>query len=134
MYKTTFEITKMDCPSEENLIRLKLRGISSLEYMDFDIPNRKLVIFHSDSVVPIEKSILELNLGGKRISTEHTDQKDFQKDTNQRKILWTVFYINLGFFILEMFTGLLSNSIGLVADSLDQWDAIDVSSVPLQSA
>ncbi|MDD2984637.1 MAG: cation transporter, partial [Crocinitomicaceae bacterium] len=30
MNKTIFEITKMDCPSEENLIRMKLDGISSI--------------------------------------------------------------------------------------------------------
>ncbi|WP_417197885.1 hypothetical protein [Bizionia sp.] len=30
MKKTIFEITKMDCPSEENLIRMKLDGISSI--------------------------------------------------------------------------------------------------------
>jgi len=41
MNKTIFEITKMDCPSEENLIRMKLDGISSIANLDFDIPNRK---------------------------------------------------------------------------------------------
>ncbi|MFA7648860.1 MAG: cation transporter, partial [Flavobacteriaceae bacterium] len=40
MKKTIFEITKMDCPSEENLIRMKLDGISSIVNLDFDIPNR----------------------------------------------------------------------------------------------
>ena len=44
MQKTIFEITKMDCPSEENLIRMKLDGISSIANLDFDIPNTKLKI------------------------------------------------------------------------------------------
>jgi len=47
MQKTIFEITKMDCPSEENLIRMKLDAISSIVNLDFDIPNRKLTVFHS---------------------------------------------------------------------------------------
>ena len=71
MEKTIFEITKMDCPSEENLIRMKLDGISSIENLDFDIPNRKLTVFHNGEIDQIEKSVLELNLGGKKISTGH---------------------------------------------------------------
>jgi hypothetical protein len=45
MQKTTFEISQMDCPSEENLIRLKLAEFSDIKNLDFDIPNRKLTIF-----------------------------------------------------------------------------------------
>ena len=31
MQKTLFTIQKMDCPSEENLIRMKLDGISEIK-------------------------------------------------------------------------------------------------------
>jgi copper chaperone CopZ len=31
MQKSIFEITKMDCPSEENLIRMKLDGIDGVQ-------------------------------------------------------------------------------------------------------
>ncbi|NNF32426.1 MAG: cation transporter [Flavobacteriaceae bacterium] len=119
MNKTIFEITKMDCPSEENLIRMKLDGISGIANLDFDIPNRKLTVFHSGEIDQIEKSVLELNLGGKKISTEHTNQTDFEEKTNQKKLLWIVLGINFAFFIIEMTTGLISKSMGLVADSLD---------------
>jgi len=84
MNKTIFEITKMDCPSEENLIRMKLDGISSIANLDFDILNQKLTVFHSGEIDQIEKSILELNLGGKKISTEQTDQKAFKENANQK--------------------------------------------------
>ena len=119
MQKTTFEITKMDCPSEENLIRMKLDGIPSISNLDFDIPNRKLTVFHSGEIDQIEKSVIELNLGGKKISTEQTEQTDFEEHTNQRKLLWTVLAINFAFFVIEMATGIFSKSMGLVADSLD---------------
>ncbi len=119
MNKTIFEITKMDCPSEENLIRMKLDGISSIVNLDFDIPNRKLTVFHKGAIDQIEKSVLELNLGGKILSTEQTEQKEFKEHTNQKKILWIVLGINFAFFVIEMSTGLISNSMGLVADSLD---------------
>ena len=119
MEKTIFEITKMDCPSEENLIRMKLDGISSIANLDFDIPNRKLTVFHNGQIDQIEESIIELSLGGKKISTEHTSQTDFQENSSQEKLLWTVLGINFVFFLIEITTGLFSKSMGLVADSLD---------------
>lgn len=119
MNKTIFEISKMDCPSEENLIRMKLDGIEEIKNLDFDIPNRKLTVFHDGQNDQIEKSIIELNLGGKKISTEETNEKDFVENTNQKKLLWIVLAINFVFFIIEMTTGLISKSMGLVADSLD---------------
>ena len=109
----------MDCPSEENLIRMKLDGISSIANLDFDIPNRKLTVFHSGEIDQIEKSVIELNLGGKKISTEQTEQTEFKENANQKKLLWSVLAINFTFFIIEMTTGIISKSMGLVADSLD---------------
>lgn len=66
MQKTLFEISKMDCPSEENLIRMKLDGISSIKNLDFDISNRKLTVFHNGQIDQIEQSIQDLKLGGKK--------------------------------------------------------------------
>ncbi len=119
MNKTIFEITKMDCPSEENLIRMKLDGFTSIAYLEFDIPNRKLTVFHSGEIDQIEKSVLELNLGGRKILTEKTNKKYFNENTNQKKLLLTVLKINFAFFLIELTTGLISKSMGLVADSLD---------------
>ena len=119
MNKTIFEITQMDCPSEENLIRMKLDGISTIQKLDFDIPNRKLTVFHSGETVAIEESIGELKLGGKKLSTESVEANDFAEEKTQTKVLWAVLFINFAFFAIEMTTGLLSRSMGLVADSLD---------------
>ena len=119
MNKSIFEITKMDCPSEENLIRMKLDGISNIASLVFDIPNRKLTVFHNGEIDQIEKSIIELNLGGKKISTKKTYQTEFNENSNQKKLLWTILLINFAFFLIEMTTGIISKSMGLVADSLD---------------
>jgi len=119
MEKTIFEISKMDCPSEENLIRMKLDGISSIKHLEFDIANRKLIVFHKGEIEQIEKSIIELNLGGEKILTEQTYQSEFKENANQKKLLWSVLAINFVFFIIEMTTGIISKSMGLVADSLD---------------
>ena len=109
----------MDCPSEENLIRKKLDGNSEIANLKFDIPNRKLTVFHTGEIDFIEKSVIDLNLGGKKISTEETEQVNFEENKSQKKLLWSVLIINFAFFIIEMTTGIISKSMGLVADSLD---------------
>jgi Co/Zn/Cd efflux system component len=109
----------MDCPSEENLIRMKLDGIPGIKSLIFDIPNRRLTVFHDKGIDPVESSIRELNLGGSRLSTETTDELDFKENSNQKKLLRAVLVINFVFFLVEMTTGLISESMGLVADSLD---------------
>lgn len=117
--KTTFEISKMDCPSEENLIRMKLGNLANIKNLDFDIPNRVLCVFHEGQTTAIEQAIAELDLGGKRLTTDQVEAVEFTEENNQRKLLWAVLLINFAFFAIEMTTGLLSKSMGLVADSLD---------------
>ena len=119
MEKTVFQIDRMDCPSEEALIRMKLDGISAIKNLEFDISNRILAIYHMGNLEEIEDSVLDLNLGGKRLHTEQSEYVDFQEQAIQRKLLFAVLAINFSFFIVELTTGLLSKSMGLVADSLD---------------
>lgn len=119
MNKTTFQISKMDCPSEENLIRLKLEGLENIKHLDFDIPNRKLNVFHHESSQEIESLLSELKLGSEKINTEEAEQTDFEENNNQKKLLWIVLSINFAFFVIEILFGWISKSMGLVADSLD---------------
>ena len=119
MNKSIFKINKMDCPSEENLIRMKLEEVSCVKHLEFNIPERVLIIFHIGEVFEVERAIQELNLQEKRLSTEETTQLEFKENLNQRKLLWSVLMINFSFFLIEMITGFFSKSMGLVADSLD---------------
>ena len=119
MKKTVFEISQMDCPSEENLIRLKLDSVDGIKRLDFDIPNRKLSVFHSGQDKQLEQAILSLNLGGKKVNTTVVEAVEVEENNNQRKLLWAVLTINFAFFLIEMTTGLISKSMGLVSDSID---------------
>ena len=120
MNKTIFNITKMDCPSEEQLIRMKLQNFDSIELLEFDIPNRKLSVYHNGNPEPVFSALETLNLNTTLISTEEADFiKRTDTGSNQRKLLLTVLVINFLFFGLEMLFGIFSNSMGLIADSLD---------------
>ncbi|QGY45790.1 cation transporter [Maribellus comscasis] len=120
MFKSVFTISKMDCPSEESLIRMKLEGLSAIKSLVFDIENRKLTVFHSEENEEIEKYLKELNLGAKLQETIVAQKDELKDDSSvQSKLLWTVLIINFAFFIIEITTGFISKSMGLVADSLD---------------
>lgn len=119
MLKTVFKVSKMDCPSEENLIRMKLSDIDGIKQLDFDLEDRVLTVFHTANVTSIENAIKELNLNESRISSEQTEITINESVSNQSNLLWTVLIINFLFFLIEMSTGIISKSMGLVADSLD---------------
>ncbi len=120
MKKTTFHISKMDCPSEEQMIRMKLEPYNEVKQLSFDIPNRKLEVYHTEKVDEIHHAISELKLSDQLLGSEDDVELPLAADdSKQRKILWWVLGINFGFFVVEMTTGWISNSMGLIADSLD---------------
>jgi len=120
MNKTTFNISKMDCSSEEQLIRLKLQGVGSIKSLHFDIPNRKLEVFHSGDNDVIFQTIDSLKLDTKIIAKEALpDDFLISEERDEKKLFFWVFGINFSFFVIELIAGLLANSMGLVADSLD---------------
>lgn len=110
----------MDCPSEENMIRLKLDGLKSIQKLEFDIDSRRLAVYHSDAIPELNSRLEELNLGSSWLETvEQPGQIESENTDVQSNLLWTVLAINFGFFLIEIIAGLVSRSMGLVADSLD---------------
>ena len=119
MKKTIFKIEQMDCPSEENLIRMKLQNIEGIAKQEFDLKGRVLTVYHTGDYKVIEHQLATLNLGSHFIESLAAGDFHAEEDNRQRKVLWIVLAINFGFFLIEMSTGILSKSMGLVADSLD---------------
>ena len=118
--KTKFLIKKMDCPSEENIIRMKLAEIREIKKLDFDIEQRELTVYHKGNLNRIDSSIDSLNFDSSVIVSEKVDSHEPANDNGfQRRLLWYVLIINAAFFIIEIVAGWLSSSMGLVADSLD---------------
>lgn len=120
MKRTTFKIAKMDCPSEEQLIRMKLDGLAEIQSMEFDISNRLLHVAHIRGNDSIFQKLNELKLDTSIVSSvEAGNSVPENHQGSQRKALWAILLINFSFFVIEMITGLISYSMGLVADSLD---------------
>lgn len=110
----------MDCPSEEQMIRMKLADLTNINSLDFDIANRRLTVFHIDNHDQIFQRLDNLKFDTSLIDSVSVDSYSTTDKTDQeRKLLWQVLAINFFFFALELTTGFISNSMGLVADSLD---------------
>ena len=101
----------MDCPSEEQMIRMKLETYTQVKYLDFDIPNRKLEVYHLEAIEEIRSSIAELKFNETLQGTEEAEPPVMEDQSKQKKILWWVLGINFGFFVIEMTTGWISGSI-----------------------
>jgi Co/Zn/Cd efflux system component len=120
MKKTTFHISKMDCPSEERIIRMKLED-TSVKEMTFDIPNRLLTVYHDSEPQYILDKLVPLNFGTTLKDSVLTETNSFagKDDASESKVLKILLAINATMFVLEFATGILADSLGLVSDSID---------------
>jgi len=110
----------MDCPCEENLIKIKLGDFKEVKKLEFDIPTRILYIVHDGNIDEIEKALHSLDLDSLFInSVDETSSIEIENNSKQKRVLWLVLIINFLFFVIEMSFGFFSKSMGLVADSLD---------------
>ena len=118
MDRSLFQVPKMDCAAEESLVRMQLDGVAAVKSLDFDLSARKVAVYHEGQLGEIESALKQLGLGSKLVETGETEEAA-PESAQQRRLLWVVLLINFSFFVLEMTTGFLSGSMGLVADSLD---------------
>ena len=110
----------MDCPSEEQMIRMKLEELTNIESLRFDIPERRLDVYHTSGYDSIFAALDSLGLDTKFISSgQAATPMTNGLHRQERQVLWQVLAINFFFFALEMLTGFIAGSMGLVADSLD---------------
>jgi Co/Zn/Cd efflux system component len=115
-----FTVPHMDCAAEEQLIRMQLADQPEVQRLVFDLTARTVAVTHTGSGPAIERALHSLNLGAALIGREHVDALEpATSDVQQRKLLIVVLLINAGLFLLELITGFVAQSMGLVADSLD---------------
>ncbi|MCL2337167.1 MAG: cation transporter [Firmicutes bacterium] len=121
MEKTVLFIKDMDCPAEEQMIRLQLADNTSVKQLDFDLENRRLTVLHTGGLESIRTAVDALDFGAELIATEpYAGEVAATQYTADKRLLWTVLLINFGVFAVEIVAGLIAHSMGLVADSLDE--------------
>ena len=128
-FTSEFSVPKMDCSSEERLIRLTLDGVEPSVGLLFDIPERKVRVFHDENLDEIISKLESLNFGAKLETTQKTCSKEVAKATasakeneiHENQILKWLLVINGFMFIVEIIVGWIAQSTGLIADSLDMF-------------
>lgn len=120
MKHTQFRISKMDCPSEERIIRMKLDGNPSIHKLEFNIPERSLIVFHEGEGKDVLKELAPLNFGTELITTKESTESLTEDDhADERRVLLILLGINGFMFVAEFVAGLLGDSMGLISDSFD---------------
>ncbi len=129
LFTSEFNVPKMDCPSEERLIRLTLDSIEPSVGLLFDIPERKVRVFHDGNLDEITLKIESLKFGAKLSSTQKSCDKEISKakafakdnEAQETRILKWLLVINAVMFVIEIIAGWKAQSTGLIADSIDMF-------------
>ncbi len=125
---SVFAVPKMDCPSEERMIRLALNSFHNIRALSFDLSNRRLTVVHDGKVEPITAKLTTLGLGASLQKTSTADSgtvtaaiSSASSDAQESGTLRWLLGINAIMFVAEMTAGLIAQSAGLIADSLDMF-------------
>lgn len=121
--RSVFSVPKMDCPSEENLIRMALRDLPDV-VLAFDLAQRRLTVQHPGPAEAVLARLERLNLGARLAHTEPVAQPSAppaSTDATESRVLWTLLAINGAMFLLEIGVSIVAQSTGLLADAMDMF-------------
>ena len=125
-----YHVPKMDCPSEESMIRMALDSLEPSVILEFDTHKRIVRVFHHLELRDmVEDRITSLGLGARLESTNAVDSEIIHKarltaqneEAEEAGILKMLLAINAVMFITELVIGWWAQSTGLIADSLDMF-------------
>jgi len=128
-FASVFTVPKMDCTSEERLIRMAVDAMDLDVALEFDTPNRTVTVFHSDSIEAIRATLEGVGLGATLDRTLPISGDEFSSavasaravDTKEAGVLKWLLMINAVMFGVEISVGWVAQSTGLIADSLDMF-------------
>ena len=125
---SVYTVPKMDCPSEERMIRLALNGFEDIRGLSFELSDRQLKVVHDGEAEPITAKLATLGLGASLQETAAADPESIKAvgDTaisaeQESGTLRWLLGINAVLFVVEMTAGLIAHSTGLIAESLDNF-------------
>ena len=125
---SVYTVPKMDCPSEERMIRLALNGFEDIRGLSFDLSDRRLKVVHDGEAEPITAKLATLGLGASLQETTAADPESIKAlggtaisaEQESGTLRWLL-GINAVLFVVEMTAGLIAQSTGLIAESLDNF-------------
>ncbi len=122
-FRSTFRIPGMDCPSEEQMIRLRFSDVPT-KFIHFDIPGRTLVVGHAGDVRLLIERLTPLGYGAELQESRPLladDSIPIADATSEAKVLWILLGINFLMFVIEIIAGWWADSAGLISDAADMF-------------
>lgn len=122
--RSTFEIPKMDCPSEERLIRMSIGDTAVVKELAFDLQGHRLAAVHTGAAEEILHLLAPLDMGARLAASEVLEQHvaaEPHGDAAETRVLVWLLAINAFMFLVEIVVGWIAQSTGLIADSLDMF-------------
>jgi Co/Zn/Cd efflux system component len=124
--QSVFSVPKMDCPSEENLIRMAVRDVPDVQSLSFDLFKREVTAIHNGDPDTLLKKLEALNLGAvlrhsMTVASPGLPADDPARDAAEARTLRLLLGINAVMLVIEIITGIQAESAGLIADSLDMF-------------
>ena len=129
---TTFQIPGMDCPAEEQLVRLALASLE-INALFFDLNQKKLTVRHRIASSDILEKLQPLGLGAAILSDEQViaTPATVASDASQTRVLLWLLALNGTMFFVEVTAGWFAESAGLIADGIDMFSDAAVYGVSL---
>ena len=118
MTVSRFRIGGMDCAAEEQLVRMRLAQLDGIDHVGVDLTTREVTVEHSSDTAAVTAALDTLDLDASHLGDGGTITP--QSDPGRERAgLRIALAINAAFFVAELTFGILSRSMGLIADGLD---------------
>ncbi len=118
MTVSRFRVDAMDCTAEEQLVRMRLNEVHGVDQVAVDLDARQVAVQHRIETEEVDAALQSLDLGTTHLGDggELAAPADSERE---RSALVFALVINAVLFVGELTVGLVSRSMGLVADALD---------------
>jgi Co/Zn/Cd efflux system component len=123
LQESLFAVPKMDCPSEERMIRMALDEVAGVQGIRCDLAERRVSVVHAVDAREITARLEHLGLGAALIQTTTAAPaaEDVPAPAGEAQTLRIVLAINAVMFVGESVMAWFAQSAGLLADSLDMF-------------
>lgn len=122
LFRSIFRVPGMDCPSEEQMIRLRLSD-APIDAIDFDLAGRTVVIDHAGGAALILERLAPLGYGAELQESRALRAGEAAipapDDATEARVLWILLGINALMCVIELAAGWWARSAGLIADAAD---------------
>lgn len=121
-HRSRYRVPAMDCAAEEQLVRMGLDLLDGVEHVSIDLSGRTVTVVHDTEPADLDAGMSDLGLGAVLLDRGTGDLETAAAADDpgrQRTALLLALAINALFFVGEVTVGLVSGSLGLIADGLD---------------